>query len=89
MDYFHEAKRHVDMMMAVMQMVERVKIHIDADAMDQHIQTFTDIFANGLDDPQREVMNEYIKAEIEKLSADYLRVSMNLLFFGNVTGDWK
>ena len=87
MDYLAEAKRHVDFVMALMRMVERARpVHLSADVMDGHIHTFTDLFANGLDNPQREEVIEHITAEIEKLSADYLRVSANLLFFGNVSG---
>ena len=87
MDYVWEAKRHVDFVMALMRMVERARpVHLSADVTDNHIQTFTDIYANGLDDPQREEVNEHITAEIEKLSAVYLRISANLLFFGNVSG---
>ena len=85
MDYVAEAKRHVDFVMALMKMVER-PVHLAADVMDGHIHTFTDIFANGLDDAQRTEVIEHITAEIEKLPADYLRISANLLFFDNVSG---
>lgn len=81
MDYVVEAKRHVDMVMALLELPD-----IGADVMDEHLQTFADIFANGLDNPQREEMNKHIMAEIAQLSADHLRISANLLFFNTVSG---
>ena len=82
MDYVTQAKRHVDMVMAILEM-----LNITADVTDHHIQTFTDIFANGLDDSQREEVNGHIKEKIKQLSADFLRVSANLLFFNDVSHD--
>lgn len=82
MDYVTEAKRHVDMVMAILEIV-----NITADVTDHHIQTFTDIYANGLDDAQREEVTQHIKEKIKELSADFLRVSANLLFFNDVSHD--
>jgi len=81
MDYVAEAKRHVDFVMAILEMPD-----ISVDVLDEHIQTFTDIFSNGLTDPQGDEMIKYIKAEIAQLSSDHLSISANLLFFGNVSG---
>jgi len=81
MDYVTEAKRHVGMVMALLEMT-----NITADVVDHHIHTFTDIFSNGLTDPQGDEMIKYIKAEIAQLSSDHLSISANLLFFGNVSG---
>ena len=82
MDYVTQAKRHVDMVMAILEM-----LNITADVTDHHIQTFTDIYANGLDDSQREEVAGHVKTKINQLSADYLRVSANLLFFNDVSHD--
>jgi len=86
MDLVAQAKRHIDFVLCILQW-DYEKVFLSDDVFEDHLLSFSAIFANGLSSPERETVEDYLNTSINSLLQDYQRIGANLLFFGDVKSD--